>query len=211
MLGGKAVPTGSDGDPRIRLDAPTERRRPDRRVVWVSIVMVAVVIILGVAIGVSGIFTQRVGTQLPITMASALNLSASRDSTGTDSTFSACSAVTCNFYNFSVLHAHSNLPFGDLFFEIQNPGRDIAIIEGGLAIAGSSGVLLGSFNSGFNGHNNESGSDWWTPSSASSTNLVVGDTIVVYTSGSSPLDLTGYYLGVIGDGGYSSAVTFSFD
>ncbi len=209
-MGSTGVPTGPGGDPRIRLDATAERRRPDRRWLWVSLILVGVVIILVVGIQASGILTVHVGTQIGIPIATALNLSVNRDSSGLDSVVSTCSVVACNFYNFSILQVHSNLPFGDMFFGIQNPERAYVTIEGGLVIVGSSGILLGSFDSGFNGHDNESGSDWWTPSSASDTNLVRGDTMVVYTSGSSPLDLSGYQLIIIGAGVYSSAVAFSF-
>ncbi|MGA7860714.1 MAG: hypothetical protein WCB19_02520 [Thermoplasmata archaeon] len=198
-MSAKAVLTGSSGDPRIHLEAPIDSRPPDRRGVWVGIVIAAAVVILVASVLALGLLTARVTTSLPTPIATALSLNVSRDSIGTDSVVSACSAAACNFYNFSVVYAHSNLQLGELVFGVYSPEKTVTIIQGGLVIVGPSGALLGSITMNGGG---------WTPKGAGNTNLQDRDAVVLYTSRPSPHDLAGYYLVAIGQSSYSSTVSF---
>jgi hypothetical protein len=197
----RGTPFGSSVSRRVK------QRKRKYLIVGASLAAVSVLLIIGsMALYGWGLFSETVNAgDHPIPLVFALNLSASRDSTGVDSGLSACAAAACNFYNFTVLFAHSNLPLGDLLLQIRNPSGEVVTFHVGLVVIGPSGSLLGSSN--FTG--TFTGGDW-APAGAAGTSLRDTDIFVFYTAGPSPQSLTGDTLLVIGQNAYGSEISFPY-
>jgi hypothetical protein len=131
-------------------------------------------------------------------IASALNLSANRDSSGMNSHTTACATDPCNFYNFEASHTAYGVTLGNLIFLLKNPGGSVYVSQVGLTVIGSSGIALGTWSFG----------GGWTPSLSNNLSFEKGDTLVVYATSPSPAELTGFTLSGLGQGGFSGSVPF---
>lgn len=67
-------------------------------------------------------------------LSTALSLGSSVGASGMDSEIPACATTSCQFYNFSITAAATNLPWGDLYFGLRAPSGSIVLETGGVAI-----------------------------------------------------------------------------
>jgi hypothetical protein len=131
----------------------------------------------------------------------ALALSTSRDSSGRDPTFFSCVTTACNFYDFSIVVNSTGLTLADLFFQVKDPEGAVVTTNVALAAVESDGRVLANYTFSPGG---------WTPSSSTATHLTDQDTILVYSWGSPPEDLSGFTLYGLGDEAYSGAISAEF-
>lgn len=186
------------GDPRIRSVGSAGPR--NRGALLAALVMVTIVGVLLTSIGFAWWLEPptRVCGGCTNPLYRTLALSPSRDSNGTDSTFSVCATTPCNFYNFSVTVNSSSLTLADLFIEVVDLGGTIVTVQVGAAVFGPLGDLLGSYNFTLPG---------WAPAPVGSTHLADRDTIVVYAWGLSSQILVGGRMALLGAGAYVGTVS----
>jgi hypothetical protein len=194
--------SGADRQPGLEGMSPP-RPRPSRQLVAVlAVVTVASVVLVSIGLLV---WSEAEAAQHPYCgtnmtgcpLATNLNATANRNSSGRDSEIAECATSPCNFYNFSVTRVPPALNLGSLIFLLKNPEGTVYVSQVGLAIISQSGVLLGSWS--FD-------TVAWTPSSASAVTLEIGAKISVYAIGPSPADLFGFSLVVVGQGDFSGGV-----
>jgi hypothetical protein len=194
--------SGADRQPGLQGKSPPRPRASRQLVAVLAIVTVAGVVLVSIGLAV---WSEAEAAQHPYCgtnmtgcpIATTLNATASRNSSGKDSGIAECATNPCNFYNFSVTHVPPALTLGSLTFLLESPEGTVYVSQVGLAIISHSGVLLGSWSFDTRA---------WTPSAASAVTLDIGATILVYATGPAPADLFGFSLVAFGQGDFSGAV-----
>ncbi len=183
---------------RRRLGSADTRRWRRRRSrgasdILATILMMAIVVVLATVLLIlvehytsSSSTTPGLGTSLV--------LGGPQDSVGHSPAAAACTTTGCNFYNMTIQSAAAGLELHDLVFEIVGQNGTILGPTGGIVVVNNVNTVVASC--GFS-------TAWASGGATPATDLL---TIVLYTSGATPLSLSGDTFRVVGTSAFSGSV-----